>query len=170
MVFPGFSMVFPWFSLQNPMGSHGQSPVKRRRSSARSWPAQRTQPFGARRSATRRRTQRSIPGDIGSCEDTWRCLGRGAWELGRFGGISWHFMAFHTFKIGDFIHILSTNVIVFVFWEKYGVFIKKSMGKMFTEKPRNMEYQNGSYWRIGLTMTHCYFIRDFTNNSWNMYD
>ena len=88
----GFSMVFPWFSLQNPMGSHGQSPVKRRRSSARSWPAQRTQPFGARRSATRRRTRRSIPGDIGSCEDTWRCLGRGAWEIGRFGGISWHFI------------------------------------------------------------------------------
>ena len=171
MVFPGFSMVFPWFSLQNPMGSHGQSPVKRRRSSAQSWPAQRTQPFGARRSATRRRTRRSIPGDIGSCEDTWRCLGRGVWEV-------WgHFMAFHSISYFQnwgfhphFTHISSTNVIVFVFLEKYGVFIKKSMGKMFTEKPRNMEYQNGSYWRIGLTMTHCYFIRDFTNNSWNMYD
>ena len=170
MVFPGFSMVFP-------SKSHGIPWAK---------PRETPQVFGtelasAEDAAVWSQEKRHAPPDAEI--DPW-----GHRELRRHLAVPWerslgvwevwgHFMAFHSISYFQnwgfhphFTHISSTNVIVFVFLEKYGVFIKKSMGKMFTEKPRNMEYQNGSYWRIGLTMTHCYFIRDFTNNSWNMYD
>ena len=165
--FHGFSMVFP-------SKSHGIPWAK---------PRETPQVFGtelasAEDAAVWSQEKRHAPPDAEI--DPW-----GHRELRRHLAVPWerslgdwevwgHFMAFHTFKIGDFIHISSTfhpQMWLFLFFlEKYGVFIKKSMGKMFTEKPRNMEYQNGSYWRIVLTMTHCYFIRDFTNNSWNMYD